>query len=89
MKTIIKLSTLFILLFSNLEVMACDVCEKQQPKVLRGVTHGAGPQSDWDYAIVWAIVSVVLISLFFSIKWMLNPGEKESEHIKRSIFKPH
>lgn len=88
MKTIIKLSTLFVLLFSNLEVMACDVCEKQQPKVLRGVTHGAGPQSDWDYAIVWAIVAVVFVSLFFSIKWMVNPGEKDSDHIKRSIFKP-
>jgi hypothetical protein len=73
-------------LLANLEVMACEVCKKQQPKILRGVTHGAGPQSDWDYVIVGCVIILVLISLFYTIKWILHPGEKESEHIKRSIL---
>lgn len=75
-----------VFLLSHTAAMACEVCKKQQPKILRGVTHGAGPQSDWDYVIVWGMVVIVLIALFYSIKWMLRPGEKENEHIKRSIL---
>ena len=32
--------------------IACPVCEKQQPKILQGITHGSGPQSNWDYIII-------------------------------------
>lgn len=73
-------------LLVNGVVMACEVCKKQQPKILKGITHGAGPQSDWDYVVVWCMVLIVLVSLFYGIKWMLQPGEKDTEHIKRSIF---
>ena len=65
---------------------ACEVCKKQQPKALRGITHGAGPQSDWDYVAVGLTVLVMLISLFYSVKWIIRPGEKEKDHIKNSIF---
>lgn len=81
-----KLIAFVVFMLANTAVMACEVCKKQQPKVLRGITHGAGPQSDWDYVIVWAMVIIVLISLFYSVKWMLRPGEKGGEHIKRSIL---
>jgi hypothetical protein len=66
--------------------VACEVCKKQQPKVLRGITHGSGPQSDWEYVIVGCTALVVVVSLFYSVKWIIYPGEKESDHIKRSIF---
>jgi hypothetical protein len=65
---------------------ACEVCKKQQPKVLRGITHGAGPQSSWDYVIVGVMSVIVLITLFYSIKWLVRPGEKETAHIKNSIL---
>ena len=65
---------------------ACPVCEKQQPKLLRGITHGAGPTSNWDLVIVMAAVVIVLATLFYTIKWIVKPGEKESSHIKRTIL---
>lgn len=80
--------TIGILAFTLLTVSTygCPECEKQQPKVLRGIAHGAGPESQWDYVIVWAIVIVTLITLFFSIKWTIKPGEKDPKHIKRTII---
>ncbi|MEP7278572.1 MAG: hypothetical protein ABI813_08020 [Bacteroidota bacterium] len=67
-------------------VMACPLCEKQQPALLRGITHGTGPGSRWDYLIVYTAVAVVLFTLYFSVKWLLHPGEKEANHIKRLIL---
>mgnify|MGYP001452706361 CR=1 FL=1 len=68
-------------------LLACPVCEKQQPDILKGITHGAGPQSDWDYVIVWAMVLIVFITLVFSLKWIFRPGEKSTQHIKRLVLK--
>lgn len=66
--------------------IACDVCERQQPKLLRGITHGAGPESRWDYLIVAGMAAVVVVTLFFSVKWLVRPGEQSAQHIKRSIL---
>lgn len=68
---------------------ACEVCKKQQPKFLRGITHGTGPQSNWDYVIVGITAAIVIACLWFSIRALVRPGEKEPEHIKNSIFKHH
>jgi hypothetical protein len=65
---------------------ACPVCERNQPRVLRGITHGAGPQSRWDYLIVCAMLAVVVLTLFYSIKWLIRPGEREAGHIKYTIL---
>ena len=80
--------TLLCILFlcPALAVLACPVCEKQQPKVLRGITHGAGPQSQWDYVIVGIGVVIVLLTLLYSLKWIFRPGEKSESHIKQMIF---
>ncbi|HTN08670.1 hypothetical protein [Agriterribacter sp.] len=67
-------------------VFACPVCEKQQPEILRGIAHGAGPEDNWDYMIVWAMVVIVLFTLFFSVKWLIRPGERSQHHIKRFIL---
>ena len=65
---------------------ACSICDKQQPKVLRGITHGTGPNSQWDYVIIAIAVVIVLLSLFYTVKWILRPGEKSADHIKNFII---
>ncbi len=65
---------------------ACPVCEKQQPKMLRGITHGAGPTSIWDWVIIGVVALITMLTLFYSAKYLLFPGEKSSTHIKNSIL---
>lgn len=77
---------LIIGFFLHTAVIACPVCERQQPKILRGVVHGQGPDSSWDYIIVWSIVAITVITFVFSVKWLLRPGEKNKVHIKYSIL---
>lgn len=74
------------LLLNALWLLACPVCERNQPKILQGITHGAGPQGKWDYVIIWVAVAIVLCTLFFSVKWLIRPGEKSDQHIKRFIL---
>lgn len=78
------LFTAFIL--TQIIVLACPACEKQQPKLLKGITHGAGPNGNWDYVIVSIAVIIVLFTLFFSVKWLIRPGEQSQSHIKRLIL---
>ncbi len=65
---------------------SCPGCDAQQPKILRGITHGAGPQSKWDLLIVAIAAVIVIATLFFSVKWLLSPGEKSEKHIKRLVL---
>lgn len=65
---------------------ACEVCQAQQPEILRGLTHGAGPQGNFDYVIVSAAVAVVGFTLFYAIKFLVRPGERETTHIKRIVL---
>jgi hypothetical protein len=81
-----KLLITLALFLLSVPLMACPVCEKQQPKLLKGITHGAGPDSNWDYLIISVMVALVLISLYFSIKWIVNPGENKHNHIKHTIL---
>ena len=66
--------------------LACEVCAAQQPKILRGLTHGAGPQGNFDYVIVAVTVAVVLFTLVYAIKCLVRPGEREATHIKRIVL---
>lgn len=75
-----------LVLSGALSANACPVCERQQPKLLRGIVHGAGPEGQWDYWIIGACVLVTLFALFYSVKWLLRPGERSPHHIKRSIL---
>jgi len=65
---------------------ACPACEKAQPRILRGITHGAGPESRWDYLIVWIAVLITVLTLYYSIKWLIRPGETTTGHIKHFIL---
>ncbi len=81
-----KVTSFLLIIFISLATYACPACEKQQPKLLRGITHGAGPDSNWDYLIIGSISLVVIFTLFFSIKWLIRPGEKNDNHIKYFIL---
>lgn len=82
-----QLFLLFLLACAHTAGYACSACEKQQPKMLKGITHGTGPQSNWDYVIIWSIAIIVLITLFYSLKFLISPGEKSADHIKRLMLK--
>lgn len=82
-----KITTLTIFLITmNVVAFACPVCERNQPKVLKGIVHGAGPASNWDYVGVAIITLAVIATLFYTIKWLVKPGEKNTDHIKFSIL---
>ncbi len=81
-----KLLFIFISIFFSAALVACPVCEKQQPKLLRGITHGAGPQSNWDWVIISVVAIITLLTFVYSTKFILFPGEKNSSHIKHSIL---
>jgi len=78
---------IFILIaFLKLNAVACPACTKQQPKLLRGVTHGAGPDSNWDYLIVIGMVLITLYVLYATVKCLIKPAEKSENHIKRMVL---
>lgn len=70
------------------QAMACDACKAQQPKFLQGVTHGAGPTSNWDYVVVSIMVVITLYSFYAMIRCFAKPGEKKHEGIKNIILNP-
>lgn len=77
--------TLLIILCSQI-IWACPVCEKQQPKITQGLTHGAGPQSNWDWVIIGVITAITVFTFIYSLKYLIKPGEKNPNHIKQSIL---
>lgn len=81
-----KYGTILITLIAALPGLACPVCDEYQSKALRGITHGTRPESQWDYVIIGVMMAVVLLTLFFSVKWLVYPAEKAENHIKRLIL---
>lgn len=82
-----KLFLLIPIITLGITAVACPACEAQKPKILRGITsHGSGPSSNWDYVAGIVTLVIVLAVLFYSIKWIMKPGEKEEAHIKRNIL---
>jgi len=73
------------LLAMPFKALACEVCENRQPEILKGVTHGIGPQNNLDYIITWSAVVIVGITLFFSIKFLVKPKESKPNHIKNIV----
>ena len=76
---------LFFMLAAQL-VSACPVCEKKQPAITKGITHGTGPDSNWDWVIIGVITIITILTLVYSIKYLIKPGEKNTNHVKNSIF---
>lgn len=84
MKT--KIFLTLLVLFNAIAAFACPACEKQQSEFLSGISHGAGPQTRFDYLIVSVVSVIVLATLYFSLKWIFRPGERNVNHIKRTIL---
>lgn len=85
MKKLILLIALLLITQSH-TAFACDVCKKNQPKVLENITHGTGPTGILDYIIIWSAVLIVAITLFFSIKYLVRPAESRHDHIKHIVW---
>ena len=81
-----KLLLLIPIIAVSIRSIGCPACEAQQPKILRGIIHGSGPTSNWDYVAGIVTLIIVIAVLFYSIKWIINPGEKEETHIKRNVL---
>ena len=65
--------------------LACPVCEQNQPEPLKGITHGAGPQGNVDYAIIIVGIIIVSVTLLYSLKFLLKPSENHPGHIKNIV----
>lgn len=77
----------YISIFIPFSSICCDVCQKNQPKLLKNIAHGTGPQSSYDLIIIWAAAIIVLITLILSLKLLIKPKEKNKDHIKNIILK--
>ncbi len=71
---------------ASLPVLACEACKKQQPKLLRGITHGSGPDSSWDYVIVSIMMIITLYSFYAMIRFMAKSRDEVHQDIKTSIL---
>ncbi len=75
-----------LMLITGLAARACPTCEIAQPKYLKGISHGGGPQGQWDLVIISVTAVIVVATLFFSIKFLVRQGEKSGTHIKHVIL---
>ena len=82
----IKYFILFLLTLFFQLASACPLCDKQQPKITQGLTHGVGPQSNWDWIIIAIITAITVLTFVYSIKYIVKPGEKNADHIKQYIL---
>lgn len=74
------------LLLSISKTLACETCKAKESNILGNLTHGKGPESQWDFIISITAALIVLITLILSIKYLVRPGEKNPDHIKNSII---
>lgn len=81
-----KIFSFLMVMLAGISVYACPACEKAQPRLLQGISHGAGPEGKWDLFIVSFFAVIVVFTLYFSIKWLIRPGEKNNNHIKYFIL---
>lgn len=81
----IKISFLLFLL-GTVYYPACEACKLQQPELTQDLTHGTGPQSNWDWAIVLLIAVITVYTFIYSLKYLIRPGERNKKHIKHSIL---
>ena len=80
-----KTLTLFLSVL-HFTTYACEVCERNKPKILQGITHGSNPESNWDYVIVGVISIIAILTLIYSVKFFVKPNESNTDHIKYSFL---
>ena len=77
---------LAITLILRLTASSCPACSIGQPRILRGIIHGPGPENPLDYGFVLLALLIFGVTLFYSVKWLIRPGEPSVSHIKHSIL---
>ncbi len=65
---------------------ACDACDLQQPKVTRGLTHGAGPESAWEWVAVGATLVITILTIYYFFKYLFRPESKRKINIKTNVL---
>lgn len=65
--------------------IACEACQRQQPRITRGLTHGTGPESNWDWLIVSGVTLITVVTFVLAVRYLARPGEKNVTHIKNII----
>ncbi len=81
-----KMIFLVAIMFWVFPSFACEVCQVNQPKMLKNITHGTGPQGNTDLIIIWTAAVIVTVTLIYSIKYLVNPKENKKDHIKNSVI---
>jgi len=82
-----KIAISFTLGIANRVVFAGSGKEGELPGFLQGLLHGAGPaEHKWDYIIAGVMLIITVLTLYYSIKWLVRPGEKSPDHIKRTVL---
>ncbi|RFZ91159.1 hypothetical protein D0C36_19660 [Mucilaginibacter conchicola] len=76
--------TISVILVSG-TAFACDACKKQK-SLFTGISHGRGPESNWDYLIVALMIVVTLYVLFAALKCMFKSSENHRSHIKYTFI---
>ena len=74
------------LILPTFRSLACEVCSKNQPRGFENITHGTGPQGNTDYLIVAIALVFVIAALSLSLRYLIRPGEKATDHIKHQIL---
>jgi hypothetical protein len=81
-----RILILFLMTIAAAAARACPTCTIGQPKIIQAISHGPGPDSRWDYLIALAFVIITILTAWYSIKWLIRPGEKAGSHPKNLIF---
>ena len=77
---------LAITLILRLTALPCPACSIGQPRFLQGIAHGPGPQDALDYGFLLLALLIFGLTLFYSVKWLIRPGEASVNHIKHFIL---
>ncbi len=75
-----------MIFLNSIITMVCPLCKSNQPKGFEDITHGVGPEGNLDFVIMYTAIIIVGYTLFMSIKFLINPKEKNQGHIKNLVL---
>lgn len=85
MKTKLFITGFFWIIAANL-LTACPLCKKRQPVGFADITHGTGPESVFDYWMLYGSIGVVILTLFLFIRFTIKPETAAMRHSKQHGF---
>lgn len=67
--------------------LSCPVCDREKAnQVTLGLSHGAGPDHNWEWLVVAGMAGITLFALFLAIKYFIKPDNAKTNEFKKSIF---